>query len=170
MVLAPFSPLAGLVSDDTPFSREGRWTDGNNVRFRAGKAEVIGGWSNFHTLTSGKCVSICMVRHAGGTEYVVYGTDIGLWAGPGIGTPNDYTPAVFGTGVQRWSIQSFGSLVLACPQNGTLYVTDLITDATEVPAAPDQISWMLVTPERQVLAFGCNEEVSGAFNPMCIRG
>ncbi|MGZ8360963.1 MAG: hypothetical protein ACXWUX_10630, partial [Allosphingosinicella sp.] len=41
--------------------------------------------------------------------------------------------------------------------------------ATEVTAAPDEITCMIVTPSRQVMALGCNEEGSGAFNPRCIR-
>jgi len=32
------------------------------------------------------------------------------------------------------------------------------------------VGTILVTPERQLLAFGCNEEVSATYNPMCIRG
>ena len=41
--------------------------------------------------------------------------------------------------------------------------------ATEIAAAPDAILSMLVTPQRQVIAFGCNEEISGTFNSRCIR-
>jgi len=35
--------------------------------------------------------------------------------------------------------------------------------------APDQVTYMTVTPQRQVMAYGCNEEASDAFNPRCIR-
>jgi hypothetical protein len=173
-MLVPFAPAPGLYGDDTTFSSDGRWVDGNNVRFRGGKPQVVGGWSGYHTLTDAKCVSMATVRDPNGVEYVCYGTDGKLLVAQGTATPIDITPVGLGAGIQRWSIQSFGSTLLAVPVSGTLYenadVAGAVIDATSVAAAPAQITWMLVTPERQVLAFGCNEEVSGAFNPMCIRG
>ena len=35
--------------------------------------------------------------------------------------------------------------------------------------APDECTYMTVTPQRQVMAFGCNEELTDAFNPRAIR-
>ena len=46
---------------------------------------------------------------------------------------------------------------------------DLATPAAPVLNAPAQVTYMLCTPQRQVMAFGCNEEISGVFNPLAIR-
>jgi len=83
----------------------------------------------------------------------------------GTSSTDDYFP-------RTWSLANFGQLLMASPRGGTLYVweNDPLTAATEVTNAPDVITYMTVTPERQVLAFGCNEEVSGDFNSLCIRG
>ena len=39
----PVAP--GFDKQDTPSQAEGRWIDGDNVRFRYGNPEKIGGWS-----------------------------------------------------------------------------------------------------------------------------
>ena len=35
----------GINKESTQYAAAGAWYDGNNVRFRRGNAEVIGGWS-----------------------------------------------------------------------------------------------------------------------------
>lgn len=35
--------------------------------------------------------------------------------------------------------------------------------------APDEVTYMTVTPQRQVMVYGCNEEATNTFNPRCIR-
>jgi hypothetical protein len=71
-----------------------------------------------------------------------------------------------------WSLATYGEYLLANPRGQGLFVwnANVANDATKVDAAPDIITCMLVTPERQVLAFGCNEEVSDTYNPLAIRG
>ena len=41
--------------------------------------------------------------------------------------------------------------------------------AVALAGAPTSCSFMLVNEQRQVMAFGCNEELTGDFNPLCIR-
>ena len=74
--------------------------------------------------------------------------------------------------LRTWSLDSWGETLLGVPRYGPLYQwsNDTGAVAVEIGQAPDIITAMLVTPERQVLAFGCNEELSGDFNPLCIRG
>ncbi|HEX5184233.1 MAG TPA: hypothetical protein VFW19_13935 [Allosphingosinicella sp.] len=174
--LITFLPPPGLSSDDTTFEDEGKWADGSNVRFRQGKPECIGGWS---LLFSGLGASITdMIGYVNdGTDYVAYGGGAKLFVGAGIdsetGVPTDVTPAGFSPDgdVFNWSLAAFGSTLLAVPRLGGLYAMPVPgTAAAIVAAAPVKITCMLVTQERQVLAFGCNEEVSGTFNPACIRG
>jgi hypothetical protein len=73
---------------------------------------------------------------------------------------------------RTWSLDTWGENLVANPRGGKLYrwQNDPGVDAAEVANAPDEITCILVTPERQVLALGCTEEVSGDFNPLCIRG
>jgi hypothetical protein len=73
---------------------------------------------------------------------------------------------------RTWSLDTWGENLIACPRAGTLYrwQNDPAVVAAAVANAPDEITAILTTPERQVLALGCNEELSGSFNPLCIRG
>lgn len=120
--------------------------------------------------------------YKGGSLYDI--TPSGLTAGaehgaggPGFGA-GDYGGGAYGAAStddyfpRTWSLANFGQLLMASPRMGGLYVweNDTANDATVVATAPDNIVCMLVTPERQVLAFGCNEEVSTNFNGLCIRG
>lgn len=73
---------------------------------------------------------------------------------------------------RTWALDSYGNHVVANPRGGTIYMWEADPNEPAVPIdnAPAVVSYALVTPERQILAFGCNEEVSGNFNPLCIRG
>jgi hypothetical protein len=97
--------------------------------------------------------------------------------GPGYGS-GDYGEGDFGEGSGldyfplTWSLANWGENMLANPRQQSIFVweNDTSTEAARIANAPDNVMAMLVTPERQVLALGCNEEVSGTFNPRCIRG
>jgi hypothetical protein len=125
--------------------------------------------------------SALMVYKAGELADV---TPVGLAAGsidgaggPGFGT-GDYGEGLYGANgagqwyARTWSLQNYGESLIACPRGGTAYLwsNNVASVATEITNAPDQIECILVTPERQLLAFGCNEEVSTDYNGMCIRG
>lgn len=96
--------------------------------------------------------------------------------GPGYGT------GTYGSGtysvpsslftLRTWSLDTWGETLLAVPRGGTIFqwMNEVGTAAASVANAPSEISAMLVTPERQILALGCNEELSNDFNPLCVRG
>lgn len=71
-----------------------------------------------------------------------------------------------------WSLAAWGENLLANPRGQGLFQweNDLQTKAMPVAEAPEQITCVVTTPNRQVLALGCNEVVSEAFNAACIRG
>lgn len=181
----PLAPPPGLNSDDTTFAAQGRWADGNNVRFRLGSPEAIGASTSQFTLPSPSdiCRNIFAIDRSG-TTYIVYGQDLSLYIGSGLGTPADRTPVAGGfTGaVAGWCFAAWGSTLLACPaygpsadpggtqSRGPLLEQSGSGAATEVTQAPDDINYMIVTQQRQVLALGCNEEVSTTYNGKCIRG
>ena len=196
----PFSPPAGLVSDDTTFATGGLWADGSNVRFWRGQAQVIGGWSEaFTEALEGVCRGVRPWTDNAGSPNIAFGTHTKLYVnsegglfditpltllpgaehgvpGPGYGAgafgDGDYSAPSIDFYPRSWSFGNWGQSLLACPRGDTLFwwQNDTATPAAQVTQAPDFINSILVTPERQVLAFGCNEESSGLINPMCIRG
>lgn len=178
MALVPFNPPPGLNSDDSTFAAEGRWADGSNVRFWNGKAQPIGAWSSApfpHTPLTGAPRALFAMVGASSAAIVAVGTTSRLYTlDSGLSVVTNITPAGFAT-ASFWSLAAWGSYLLAVPSSvsvagkGTLYEYTGSGVATVIANAPDNITAMLVT-RRQVLVFGCNEEVSGAFNGRCIRG
>ena len=69
-----FAP--GIDKQDTSVGAEGRWVDSDNVRFRYGLPEKVGGWSSLLTDT---IVGVARKQHAfvdtEGNRYVAIGTD-----------------------------------------------------------------------------------------------
>jgi len=96
-----------------------------------------------------------------------YGTGAYGVGGFGLPSETDYFPLT-------WSFGAWGQQLLASPRGQTIFAW---TNNTGAPAAalanaPAKVTHMLVAPLNggyQVFALGCNEEVSGAFNPLCIR-
>ncbi|THD80637.1 MAG: hypothetical protein E7812_07865 [Phenylobacterium sp.] len=200
----PLDLPPGLNGDDTSFAGSGRWADGSNVRFRLGRAQVIGGWESLTASPlAGVCRSAFPWTDNAAVLNIAFGTHtkLQLWQG---GALFDITPssgfaagaidgaasAGYGTGALgvggyglpstgdyfplTWSMAAWGQNLLACPRNQTIFAW---TNATASPAAalanaPANVTHMLVAPLNggyQVFALGCNEEVSGVFNPLCIR-
>jgi hypothetical protein len=99
-----------------------------------------------------------------GTGGAGYGT--GAYGVGTYGTPSnvEYFPAT-------WSLATYGSLLVANPRGHSIWYWDTVTANKAVPltGAPKVVTYMVVTPQRQIMAFGCNEEVSGVFNHLCIR-
>ena len=168
-MLIPFSPPPGLNSDETSFKSEGRWETGNNFRFVGGSAEPIGPFKKlFASTLTGECYGMFAFNRSG-SVMLAYGTTSKLYVGTGAAPPSDRTPDGIGSSNRAWSFGEWGATLLASPKGGTLYEQSGTSTAAAVSAAPDAITKMLVTPQRQVLALGTNEEVSGTFNGLCIR-
>jgi hypothetical protein len=166
---------AGLNSDDTTFGAKGRWADGSNVRFRNGRPETIG--RIVRILGSGATTAVpnvnalfAYLKSTTTIPYIIGGGSSALYSSSGSATGfTDITPAAL-TNASYWTFDTWGDTLLAAPGGGGLYTTDGGTTAAIVATAPASIMYMMATSQRQVLALGCNEEVSTTFNPMCIRG
>jgi len=96
-----------------------------------------------------------------------YGTGAFGVGGYGLPSAGDYFPLT-------WSLAAWGQNLLACPRNQTIFAwtNDTSARAAALANAPANVTHMLVAPLNggyQVFALGCNEEVSGVFNPLCIR-
>jgi hypothetical protein len=74
LVEFPFAP--GIDKQDTTVGAENRWVDSDNVRFRYGLPEKVGGWSS---LVSDSIVGVVRKQHSfvdlDGNRYVALGTD-----------------------------------------------------------------------------------------------
>ena len=76
MPLSKVRIVPGFDKQATPAEAEGRWVDGDNVRFRYGEPEKIGGWS---ALTENTIVGAARAQHVwsntDGKKFAAIGTD-----------------------------------------------------------------------------------------------
>ena len=76
MALIEYNFLPGIDKQDTTAGAENRWVDSDNVRFRYGLPEKVGGWSS---LISDTITGVARKLHAfvdlNGNRYVAIGTD-----------------------------------------------------------------------------------------------
>ena len=76
MALIEYNFLPGIDKQDTTAGAENRWIDSDNVRFRYGLPEKVGGWSS---LISDTITGVARKLHAfvdlQGNRYVAVGTD-----------------------------------------------------------------------------------------------
>jgi len=92
MPLAKFNFKAGINKEETDYSNEGGWVDGNFIRFRKNRAEKIGGWVKYSTTAF---LGIARALHQwvslAGTRFTGIGTTYKYYVESG-GTYNDVTP------------------------------------------------------------------------------
>jgi hypothetical protein len=101
------------------------------------------------------------VDGTGGQGYGTGAYSTGAYSVPSV---SDFFP-------RTWSLAAFGEQLIASPRGGAIYrwANDAGEAAAPLAQAPRQVSLSLVSHTDQVFALGCNEEVSGVFNPLCIR-
>lgn len=76
---------SGIVKELTPLAAEGYWTDGDKIRFRFNKPELMGGWRNVTTPAAtanlvGQPRILDTVRSLDGTRAAVIGTNVGFFS------------------------------------------------------------------------------------------
>tara|TARA_A100001391_G_scaffold132877_1_gene91890 strand:- start:2154 stop:3980 length:1827 start_codon:yes stop_codon:yes gene_type:complete len=80
MPLVNFRPAPGINKEVTDYTGQGKWTDGDMVRFFQGSAQKIKGWQRFFSTT---LVGVVRDQHAwvalDGTRYDAFGTDRKLY-------------------------------------------------------------------------------------------
>jgi len=80
----PLDLPPGLNGDDTSFAGNGRWADGSNVRFRLGRAQVIGGWEGLlQSPLTGVCRTVFPWTDNAAVLNIAFGTHskLQLWQG-----------------------------------------------------------------------------------------
>lgn len=139
------------------------WTDvTNDLNIAFGRHNGLTVWrdSVLYDATPTSFV-VGQIDGTGGAGYGTGAYGIGTYGSP---STADYFP-------MTWSLGNWGGFLLANPRNQTIFLWQGTAGAkaTPLPNAPAKVTYMLSMPQRQVLALGCNEEVSGVFNPLCIR-
>ena len=82
----------GVNRENTRYTTEGGWYEGNNVRFRQGNPEIIGGWTPFSLNTFvGVCRSLWNWATLGSVNLIGLGTNLKFYIAEG-GFFNDVTP------------------------------------------------------------------------------
>ena len=104
MPLTKLQIAPGIDKQNTEYGAEGRWVDADNVRFRYGQPEKIGGWAKVTSdALLGSTRAILTWSSLEGVNYAMYGTNKKLYA-YSEGSYGDITPTR-GTG----SITEFGT-------------------------------------------------------------
>ena len=76
MALQKVNFLPGFNKQLTETQAEGQWVDGDNVRFRYGSPEKIGGWSQLGTdKLTGAARAMHHIVSSGGVKYSIIGTN-----------------------------------------------------------------------------------------------
>jgi len=92
MPLIKFLPKPGMNQENTRYTAEGGWWDGDKVRFRQGTPESIGGWARISGSTFiGACRSLWAWVTLGGSKLVGVGTNLKFYIQRG-GQYYDITP------------------------------------------------------------------------------
>jgi hypothetical protein len=134
-------------------------TDSWGFNFTSNATSTVTGGGSAVILTPQRAFPIGQVN---GTATNGFGT--GGWGVGGFETPSttDYFP-------RTWCLDAWGSQLVANPRMGTIHLWAGSGIAAPVMNAPAQVRAMLVSPKDELFALGCNQEVSGIFNPLCIR-
>ena len=92
MPLSKLNFKPGINKEETDYSNEGGWVDGDKIRFRKGRVEKIGGWEK---LSSDTLIGSARALHSwislGGNKFLGIGTTNKYYIEEG-GTYNDVTP------------------------------------------------------------------------------
>jgi hypothetical protein len=118
MPLSKLQIAPGIDKQNTEYGAEGRWVDSDNVRFRYGLPEKIGGWEKVTSdALVGATRAILSYSALNGVKYAIYGTNKKLYA-YSEGSYADITPTR-STGT--------GNITQFATTNGSTTVT--VTDA-----------------------------------------
>lgn len=129
----------------------------------------------------GSAVTSTPAAAGGGSACVVQNTR--AWQGggaiDGAGSAG-YGTGAYGTGgygqpstisyfALTWSLAAWGANLIANPRGQGIYQWTNSGVAAPIANSPQSVTYTLVTQQRQIMALGCNDEVTGVFNPMLVR-
>ena len=118
MPLTKLNFKPGINKEETDYSNEGGWVDGDKIRFRKGRVEKIGGWEKF---SPSSIIGSARALHSWisleGTKYLGIGTTNKYYIEEG-GTYNDVTPIRTTTTNSTTFAAENGSSTLTVTDNG----------------------------------------------------
>jgi hypothetical protein len=132
MPLSKLQIAPGIDKQNTEYGAEGRWVDCDNVRFRYGLPEKIGGWEKVTSdALVGATRAILSYSDLNGVKYIVYGTNKKLYA-YSEGSYADITPTrSTGTGnITQFATTNGSSTVTVTDSSHGALIGDFVTIAS----------------------------------------
>ena len=132
MPLTKLQIAPGIDKQNTEYGAEGRWVDGDNIRFRYSQPEKIGGWEKVTSdALLGATRAILTYSDLKGVNYAVYGTNKKLY-GYSEGNYADITPTrATGTGnITQFSVTSGSTTVTVTDADHGALIGDFVTIAS----------------------------------------
>jgi len=132
MPLSKLQIAPGIDKQNTEYGAEGRWVDCDNVRFRYGLPEKIGGWEKVTSdALVGATRAILSYSDLNGIKYIVYGTNKKLYA-YSEGSYADITPTrSTGTGnITQFATTNGSSTVTVTDSSHGALIGDFVTIAS----------------------------------------
>jgi hypothetical protein len=132
MPLSKLQIAPGIDKQNTEYGAEGRWVDCDNVRFRYGLPEKIGGWEKVTSdALVGATRAILSYSDLNGVKYAIYGTNKKLYA-YSEGSYADITPTrSTGTGnITQFATTNGSSTVTVTDSSHGALIGDFVTIAS----------------------------------------
>ncbi len=132
MPLSKLQIAPGIDKQNTEYGAEGRWVDCDNVRFRYGLPEKIGGWEKVTSdALVGATRAILSYSDLNGVKYIIYGTNKKLYA-YSEGSYADITPTrSTGTGnITQFATTNGSSTVTVTDSSHGALIGDFVTIAS----------------------------------------
>jgi hypothetical protein len=132
MPLTKLQIAPGIDKQNTEYGAEGRWVDGDNIRFRYGQPEKIGGWEKVTSdALLGATRAILTYSDLKGVNYAVYGTNKKLYA-YSEGSYADITPTrSTGTGnITQFETENGSTSVIVTDSSHGALIGDFVTIAS----------------------------------------
>ena len=132
MPLSKLQIAPGIDKQNTEYGAEGRWVDCDNVRFRYGLPEKIGGWEKVTSdALVGATRAILSYSDLGGVKYIIYGTNKKLYA-YSEGSYADITPTrATGTGnITQFATTNGSTTVTVTDSSHGALIGDFVTIAS----------------------------------------
>ena len=134
----------GVNRENTRYASENGWYECNNVRFRQGTPEKIGGWTRINTATfEGVSRSLWNWITLSGQNLIGVATNLKFYIENG-GGYNDITPVRTTTSAGAITF-SASSTTLSAAVTSTSATTIAITDATGFPLSTKPVSYTHLT-------------------------
>ena len=152
MPLSKLQIAPGIDKQNTEYGAEGRWVDSDNVRFRYGLPEKIGGWEKVTSdALVGATRAILSYSDLGGVKYIIYGTNKKLYA-YSEGSYADITPTrATGTGnITQFTTTNGSTTVTVTDADHGALIGDFVTIAS-VGGAVNGISATNLQGEFEIL-------------------